>query len=281
MKKLRLLIIGFFFLQCANAFCQAEPKTEISAIEPFHLNITYSKTTHLLFPFAIISIDRGSKDILAQKAKGVDNVLQIKAAKQGFDQTNLTVITADGKLYSYLVDYLQNPSILNLQVKQSDQLNNRVLLDPEHINEAEIHQIAQKVVNLPKTVHGIKDKRYDMRFFVNGIFISRDVMYYQLKIANNSNITYDIDQLRFFIRDQKKAKRTAIQEIELKPLYLYNDTTSIKGKSAFTFVYAMPKQTIPNKKYLAIELLEKDGGRYLHLDIYHKTLEQAKDPDAF
>ena len=86
MKNLHLLIIGFFFFQCGNAFGQEDLRNEMSTIEPFHLNITYSKTTHLLFPFAIISIDRGSKDILAQKAKGVENVLQIKAAKPDFDQ---------------------------------------------------------------------------------------------------------------------------------------------------------------------------------------------------
>lgn len=44
------------------------------------------------------SVDRGSKDVLAQKAKGVESILQVKAAKTNFDETNLTVINADGKL---------------------------------------------------------------------------------------------------------------------------------------------------------------------------------------
>ena len=83
-------------------------------IEPYHVNITLNKTTHLIFPCSIKSVDRGSGEVLAQKAKGVDNILLVKAGRENFTETNLSVITTDGKLYSFLLDYTSNPSLLNL-----------------------------------------------------------------------------------------------------------------------------------------------------------------------
>jgi len=110
---------------------------------------------------------------------------------------------------------------------------------------------------------------------MNGLFIQNDVLYVRISIENESNINYDIDQLRFFIRDQKKAKRTATQEIEVSPVFVYNDTHKVEGQSANTIVFALPKFTIPDKKYLAIQLMEKNGGRHLELHVKNKTIVKA------
>src|ERR1700743_3117645 len=96
--------MGFILLMGATAFAQDRTKTS-EVIQPQLLAVTFAKTTNLIFPYAIKSVDKGSKDLLVQVAKGVENIIQVKAAVQGFEETNLTVITADGKLYSYVVDY--------------------------------------------------------------------------------------------------------------------------------------------------------------------------------
>ena len=94
-------------------------------------------------------------------------------------------------------------------------------------------------------------------------------------MKNQSNINYDIDQLRFFIRDRKKAKRTATQEIEIGPLYVQNDTPTIKGLSEQIFVFALPKFTIPDQKYLAVQFMEKNGGRHLELNVKDRKIIKA------
>ncbi len=272
-----VMITGIFLvLTNINAYSQNAPGTTVSVIEPYPLAITYFKTTNLMFPYAIKSVDRGSKDVLAQKAAGVENILQIKAGKRGFNETNLTVITADGRLYSYVLSYTDNPSVLNLRFSaKDDQSVDNTPLSPVHQNEAVIQADAKKVAAKKGNVRGVKDKKYGIKFILGGLFIRDDVMYYQIKITNRSNINYGIDQLRFFIRDQKKSKRTATQEIEVNPLYIQNDTSVIAGQSEQTFVFALPKFTIPDKKYLSIQLMEKDGGRHLKLNIHNKTLVRS------
>lgn len=58
--------------------------------------MVYNKTSNLVFPDAIVSIDRGSQDIMAQKAFGVENILRVKAVAKSFEETDLSVITKEG-----------------------------------------------------------------------------------------------------------------------------------------------------------------------------------------
>src|ERR1022692_904991 len=104
MKKLCALWVVMVSMKC---FSQV-------SIEPYPLQVGINKTTNLIFPYEIKSVDRGSRDVLVQKAKGIENVLQVKAAIQNFIATNLSVITADGKLYSFIVHYTNDPPLLNL-----------------------------------------------------------------------------------------------------------------------------------------------------------------------
>ena len=97
-----------------------------------------------------------------------------------------------------------------------------------------------------------------------------------VQVANNSNINYDVDMLRFFIEDATKAKRTATQEIEVQPLFVSGDTSTIKGDTKNTIVFALPKFTIPDRKYLSIQLMEKNGGRNLQLSVPNRTIIKAK-----
>ena len=112
MKRNCAVVIGIILILFATKSFAQFKKT--SFIQSYHLNITCNKTTNLIFPFSIESVDRGSKDILAQKVTGAENILQVKADKQNFSETNLSVITADGNLYSFIVDYLNEPPQLNI-----------------------------------------------------------------------------------------------------------------------------------------------------------------------
>src|SRR5437763_11493329 len=112
MKKLlvsTLLFCLLIFFIDTSASAQEE-----TFIESNNICVTCNKTTHLIFPFAIRSIDRGSPDVLVQKAPGCGNVLQLKAARADFAETNVTVITADNKLYPFKVNYSSLPEHLTI-----------------------------------------------------------------------------------------------------------------------------------------------------------------------
>lgn len=278
MKKISAGVATGILLLLLNVqvYAQNNAELNVTVIKPYVLPITFYKTTNLVFPYAIKSVDKGSKDILVQKAKGVENILQVKAGRLHFDQTNLTVITADGKLYSYILNYTDTPSVLNIRFDNTTAANPEAFFSNIIINEAQVKTNADTVAAAQETIHGIKDKSYGMKMKLSGLYIKDDVLFLRLTLQNHTNINYDIDQLRFYIRDQKKAKRTATQELEINPLYLKGDTSVIIGQTEKVFVYALPKFTIPDKKYLAIELMEKAGGRHLRIQVHNKTIVRAK-----
>lgn len=237
-----------------------------------NLQIGYSKTTSIVFPYAIKSIDKGSPDVLMQKAKGVENILLVKAAKENFNQTNLTVVTADNRLYVFVLNYDESCPDLNIKADNTAVVSGNILFSMENDNQKKIEQYAGLALSKKKKLERLKRSRFEMKLDVTGIFIHQDVLYFRLVLGNNSKINYEIDQLRFFIRDRKKSKRTASQEIEVIPLYSTSASSVIPDKSEVNIVYAVSKFTIPEKKYLTIQLIEKNGGRHIEIDVKNNDL---------
>lgn len=238
-----------------------------------NLKIAYSKTTSIVFPYAIKSVDKGSQDILMQKAKGVENILLLKAAKQNFTQTNITIVTADSRLYVFVLNYNDLCPDLNIKADNTAVVNGDILFSLENENQKKVEQYASLALSRKKKVDGLKRSKFEIKLCVDGIFIHQDLIFFRLVLGNTSKINYDIDQLRFFIRDQKKSKRTASQEIELTPLYSTVNASVIPDKSELNVVYALSKFTISEKKYLTIQLIEKNGGRQIEIDVKNSDLK--------
>jgi conjugative transposon TraN protein len=253
-----------------NGICQV---TGTSVIDPFPLEVTTTKTTHLIFPFGIKTVDRGSRDIIAQKATGVENILQVKAARPDFDTTNLTVITTDGKLFSFLAAYSDQPLSLNIQI------NNAAIevanFEDGHQNEAKIIQSALLAQNNPAWNVSIKDRSSQSKLLLSSIFVDDDLLLFRIELSNNSALKYEIENLRFFVRDKKYRKRTAIQETEINPLHILGDTSAVSPQTSQTLVFVLPKMTIPDKKYLAVQVQEKNGGRHMTLKVRNRHLLKA------
>jgi conjugative transposon TraN protein len=274
MKKNRIgrILALLLLVITGKAFSQ---NVQLFVIEPFPLEITYHKTVNLIFPFSIKSVDRGSRDILAQKAKGIENILQVKAAKKGFAQTNLTVVTSDGKLYSFVVSYADEPLQLNIELVSDSKPHSSSALF-EKTNQALIRQASEHALEDKDKLHRIRDRSDKASLSLSGLYINQDVIFYRLQLDNRSNISYDIENLRFFIRDKKPAKRTAVQEREVLPVYVHRDTASVGANTFHVFVFALDKFTIPDQKQLTIQLMEKDGGRHMELQVQNRAIVRAK-----
>jgi hypothetical protein len=225
------------------------------------LCISTEKTTSLVFPFAILHVDRGTQSVLALPVKESPTILLVKAATKGFPETNLSVVTEDGSIYSFVICYDNNPAtwVYHLPANKS----------------ATLATYSNGILDNPKTMHGIKNHKWDMEAKISGIYIREDVIYCQMSLSNQSPVDYDIDLLRFYIRDKKKSKRTAVQETELKPLYIAGNSSQVKANSNSTIVIALQKFTIPDAKYLAVQVMEKNGGRHLFMKISNRKIMQA------
>jgi conjugative transposon TraN protein len=264
-------IVSLIFV-CLS-FVIANAQSSVSGIPP--LFITTNKTTSLIFPAAIRHVDRGTKDVLVQQVKEAENLLLVKAALPGFMETNLSVLTADGHLYSFDVSYDSLPLLLVYRLSPPP-VSEIIAFKDEAMNTARVEHYAKSLLSEKKTIHGVRNTIWDMQAGVNGIYIKENVMFFQLLLKNGSSIDYDIDFIRFYIRDMKRNRRTASQEVELKPLSIQGNTEMVKGNEDTRLVVAFEKFTIPEAKFLVIEVMEKNGGRHLTLRVHNNKILKAK-----
>lgn len=91
------------------------------------INVNYYKTSHILFPSDIVYKSSIEDIVTTNIPEAVKNILQIKANKKNFGETNLSVATSDGKFYNYRLLYTEakNNTVLNETTKKinsSDEL---------------------------------------------------------------------------------------------------------------------------------------------------------------
>lgn len=276
MKTRMLMLISCLCM--AAQLCAQDVQTDIKGqISPFQIGVPFTKTINLIFPYAIKSVDKGSSDVLLQKAGNVENVLQLKAGKENFQQTNLTVITGEGSLYSFLLNYTANPNTLNYKIAEmSVPVEQLALLSESNGTEAELKDAAKRIAVKKSIFKKPMDKADDLSLKLKGVYIKDDIFYFQLGLENDGLINFDAGQFRVYIRDAKKLKRTASQELEVVPLFIEGNIQRLESHSDKNIVLAIEKFTIPNKKYMQIELLERNGGRNMKLKITNALLYKAK-----
>lgn len=250
---------------------------------PYNLEITDFGTTSLVFPSKIVSVDRGSVNIFAKKINEVQNILKVKAAKGFYERTNLTVVTADGNIYSFLVsytDYLKNFVIDMGQAssyipkKSISKGNKLVKFESTGLNDTSVERYAIKTLKSNKTIE--TQKADNIRLSMKKIFVKDDIIFFPVEVKNEGDLNYDIDFLKFFIKDKKRTKRGVTQTLEIKPVDVFNYKTVVNKKSKLIQVFAFKKFTINNDKKLDVVIYEKNGGRNITATLKYKDINNAK-----
>src|SRR6202000_3229243 len=75
---------------------------------------------NIVFPASVRFAVKVTRDILAQKVRGVDNVIELKAMRRGFMPKTRSVYGVDDRLYSFVLKYVDDTAMLNYRVVLSD-----------------------------------------------------------------------------------------------------------------------------------------------------------------
>lgn len=264
------------------------PLTFNRMIPPYALEVTFSKTVHIIFPAAIRYVDLGSADLLATKADGAENVLRVKAALRDFSrESNLAVITEDGAYYTFNVKYSDEPVKLSIEMadfirdgEAVNRPNNAMDIYLKELGSEPpllVRLIMQSIYkNNRREIKHIGSKRFGIQFTLKGIYTHNGLLYFHTQLKNASHVPFDVDYITFKIIDKKVAKRTAIQEQVITPLRAYNHLMCAGGKKTERTVFTLPKFTIPDDKHLVVELHEKDGGRHQSFTVENADLVRAR-----
>ena len=276
------LILGF--AAQSNAQDSIRTPLALGKIEPYRMEVTYDKTSHLIFPTAIRYVDLGSEYLIAGKAEDAENVLRVKASVRDFEpETNFSVITNDGRFYSFNVYYSSYPEamsydLLTMQKAVDKAKGNDVLFEELGNNSPSLAGLLLETIYKKdkRIVKHIGAKSFGIQFILKGIYIHNGKYYFHTELRNRANVPFEIDFINFKVVDKKVAKRTVVQERPLTPLRTYKPLDGIAGKSTEQNVFLLDQFTIADDKVLLIEIFEKNGGRHQTLHVENSDLIKAR-----
>jgi conjugative transposon TraN protein len=307
-----LFYIGTMVLTAQNSlknenggpFTDGESATAINRARenntaPIFIEVAFDKAVHISFDKKITYCDVGTKEIIYKKVNnGKDLKIVTSSEKPGFKESNITVVSG-GYYYFFKVKYNNNPkkemhyiSIddaagksggekmeespapkqQNIQIKNSFN-KNRSKKDNESIAAT-----CQKIANNNTAYLNHNDVNGRVELSLLNVYINDNKLFFHIRFDNNSNISYDIDMLRFGVENRKKSKIKVVQDRKVPPIYIYNTQTHIPGMmKSFTKIYVFDKFTIDKKnKILLVESWEKDGDRNLRLKLNSDVILDAK-----
>ncbi len=259
----------------------------LGKIEPYKMEVTYDKTSHLIFPAIIRYVDIGSAYLVSAIAEEAENVLRVKAAIRDFtSETNFSVITDDGRFYSFNVLYSSSPAELSYDLLKMEKAIGRI----ENENNNDV--LFQELGNTSPSLAGLlleaisqKDKRiikhigskgFGIRFILKGMYVHNGKYYFHCELKNSTNVPFQIDFVSFKVVDKKNTKRTVAQEKPLTPLRVYKQLSVITGRAEGQNVFLLDQFTIADDQLLLIQIFEKNGGRHQTLRVENSDLVRAR-----
>lgn len=239
------------------------------------LLVTYDKTVNVVFPYAIVSEDHGSSGIIVQQRKGASHILHVKANQKDFSPTSLSVVTSDGSLYSFVVQYKADVEQLNYIVGAEQAVASTEVMHNEKILQQEAALTGALNDNLHKRVSN------DISILrLRGMYMSEHALWIKLTFCNRTAVPFSVGFIKFFIRDKQRAKNSAVQERELFPVY-QEAPEVFEGKCAAPLLFAFDPFVVNRRQQLVMQVGELHGNRFIQLRVkpkhFRKTVTISKN----
>lgn len=274
MKQLLIM----FFLLFAGFRLSAQVTAAIQVNDLPSILISRDVSLHIISPEPIRYVDISTHTIAGDFP--VDNVLRLKVLPDSSTRLNnftgntpVVTIVGESFIAQYRLVYLPGTAV-------SSQVN----ILPEHTRPLDAAAISLTSPELKvhalsmlknRSSHRIrKAHEYGISVALNQVYTIGDQVFLDITYRNETNLAYDIDEMRFKIEDKKINKATNVQSIEIKPVWQLYPLTGFK--KTYRNIYVLKKVTFPENKILNIELTEKQiSGRAITLQIKYKDILKA------
>lgn len=124
--------------------------------------------------------------------------------------------------------------------------------------------------------HGPSDHGGGVSLRLTGVYVHDEVMYYRVFVRNHSHLVYDVDLLRFSMRDRRQVRRHAYQEVILSPIWIRGDSLRVPPGGRAVWWVALPKEVPSSEQYLSITMLERHGSRNLRVSVRSRSILSAR-----
>ena len=191
---------------------------------------------------------------------------------------NIGVITVVGQ--SFIAQYkaiYRNSENLNTVTNIHIQPENMqsIELDKMVFSNLELRKFSMDIIRKKSEKNPIREKEnLQLSIQVNNVYVMSDYIFLDITFKNNSNLSYDIEDLKFSIEDKKIYKATNNQSIEMTPIFQLNSQKHFRKN--FRNIYVFKKFTFPNSKVMMIRLIEEQlSGRTIEMKVNYSDILKA------
>ena len=261
-----LLLISFF-----SIFALTSPAQSI-------LQLSDKKSVHVVCPDKVLYVSCGDdSEIQAEILPELSNIVRIKALHPFEGQTSLTVVCA-GRIYSVAAQF-GNCDVLTYQL-ESLPSEKAYPFSGKLMPDESLKGVSDQVLSHKgnHTIHR-STRKNGILMEVRDICIKGDALFLTIQVTNCTNMAFDTEAFNFWIADKKQQKATNVQEYQLKPDYARFELKRVQANDSAIEVFVIEKLTIPDKRVLRIEMIEKstgNTGRKLTLELKNRDLRKAE-----
>ena len=253
-----------------------------SAQEPKQLDTVYANekmNLALFFPTNIRQGIVGAENFVFSYNRERAQPLGLLKATKG-NQSNLLVVTTDGKVYSYIIKYTASLTETNRFVFFSESIGHEYQREPlvvldtikpdsdlvakKQYPKSFLERSCASILKQPERKNIIKRKD-GMSLAIKNMVYYEDLVFIQFEIKNESEIDFDIDYLKLTMVIGNDKRKASYQSVPLTPQYIYKMPDKTKRAEVSRFVYVIPKFTLGDNEKLKFSLKELKGNRELIL----------------
>lgn len=192
------------------------------------------------------------------------------------DQIGIITVVGQSFIAQYKAIYRNSENlntITNLHIQPEDM--QPIELDKMAFSYLELRKFSMDIIQNKTEKNPIREeKNLKLNIQLNNVYVMSDYIFLDMTFKNNSNLSYDIEDLKFSIEDKKIYKATNNQSIELTPIFQLNHQKQFKKN--FRNIYVFKKFTYPNSKVMMIRLIEEQlSGRTIEMKINYSDILKA------
>lgn len=276
----KILFVSLFLLLTGLGLC-AQEKASTSRNELPDILVDSSTSLHIISPEPIRYVDISTHAVEGDLPEA--NVLRLKLLPDsahgelttGSGSLGIVTVIGESFIAQYQLWFFQSASensvVTSFNILPS---HTRPLDSPIDPTTPELRRHALSMLAQRKVTPVRKTENYGIRAELGGVYTVGDLVLLDITYRNTTNLSYDIDEMRFKIEDRKITKATNVQSIEIKPIWQLYPNTSFKKN--YRNIYVLKKATFPANKVLNVELSEKQiSGRTITLKIRYKDILNA------
>lgn len=286
---MKVIIFAMLLFTAQFVVAQTATKEQIISDLP-ELEITQGINLHIISTEPIQYVDLSTQKLTGDLP--ADNIARIKItdiSDKGLNEKEkvpgiflngdyIGIITVVGQSFiaQYKAIYRDQDNlntVANIHIQPEEM--QPIEFDKTVFSNLELRKFAMNIIQKKSEKNPIRqEKNLGLTVQLNNVYVISDYIFVDMTFKNKSNLSYDIEALKFSIEDKKIHKATNNQSIDMASIFQLN--TQKHFRKNFRNIYVFKKFTYPNSKVLMIRLIEEQlSGRTIEMKVNYSDILKA------